>query len=99
MCSDLGTGSRICAFYSFTGILFTVSVCCFVRLAGSDPPMVSPPSWAFSDGDGPERERAESGEVFSTEESVLVLRGVGPAGGRPGTSVGWRAETQGICSI
>ena len=25
MCSDLGQGSRICAFYSFTGILFTVS--------------------------------------------------------------------------
>mmetsp|Transcript_50 Transcript_50/g.101 ORF Transcript_50/g.101 Transcript_50/m.101 type:complete len:103 (+) Transcript_50:67-375(+) len=26
MCSDLGTGSRICAFYSFTGILFTLWV-------------------------------------------------------------------------
>jgi hypothetical protein len=30
MCSDIGTTSRVCAAYSFTGILFTVSV---VRLA------------------------------------------------------------------
>ena len=25
MCGDLGTTSRVCAMYSFTGILFTVS--------------------------------------------------------------------------
>jgi hypothetical protein len=25
MCGDIGTTSRVCAFYSFTGILFTVS--------------------------------------------------------------------------
>ncbi len=25
MCSDIGTTSRVCAMYSFTGILFTVS--------------------------------------------------------------------------
>ena len=25
MCSDIGTASRVCAMYSFTGIIFTVS--------------------------------------------------------------------------
>lgn len=33
MCSDLGQGSRICAFYSFTGVLFTVS--CQLTLRGA----------------------------------------------------------------
>lgn len=28
MCSDIGTTSRVCAMYSFTGMLFTVSVGC-----------------------------------------------------------------------